>query len=168
MVPNATGRRAAVLNGECAMRNPQPRFDLSDPLVPIRMLCGLLYVPHVVYKLAGMEGAAAFFAKAGFHPPMLFLIMGLIAETVCAVGLTFGILTKWIGIISAGVMLMAAYATVVAKGEFAWLWNGGGIEYIVAWGAMSLLVAAHAWRREFVAYGRVFVLGPTIAPQAVR
>ena len=67
MVPNAIGRRAAVLNGECAMRNLQSRFDLSDLLVPIRMLCGLLYVPHIVYKLAGMEGAAAFFAKAGFH-----------------------------------------------------------------------------------------------------
>lgn len=136
-------------------------FDLTDPLVPVRIACGLLYVPHIVFKLTGMSGAVAFFAKAGFNPPLAFVVLAIVAESVCAVALTLGILTKWAGLASAAVMAVAAYATIAAKGEVFWLWNLGGIEYVALWGALSILVAIHAWRQERIDFGRNFLLNPS-------
>lgn len=136
-------------------------FDMIDPLVPVRIACGLLYLPHIAFKLMGMSGTVAFFAKAGFNPPFEFAVLALVAESTCAIGLTFGILTKWIGFASAAVLTVAAYATIAAKGNvFGWLWNLGGIEYLVLWAGLSILVALHAWRQERAAYGRNFVLFP--------
>ena len=103
---------------------------------------------HIVFKLTGISGAVAFFAKAGFNPPLAFVVLAIVAESICAVALTLGILTKWAGLASAAVMAVAAYATVAAKGEVFWLWNLGGIGYVVLWGALSILVAIHAWRQE--------------------
>ena len=140
------------------------RFDPADPLLPIRVMAGLFYAPHILFKLNAMAGSAAFFAKAGLHPPMLFLGMALLAETVCLVGFTFGILVKWVGLVSAGVMGFAVYATIVTKGP-GWLWNLGGVEYLVFWGVTSLALAAAAWRREWQAHGRLYLFGPA-APAA--
>ncbi|GAB4061382.1 DoxX family protein [Uliginosibacterium sediminicola] len=130
-----------------------------NPLAYIRIACGLLYVPHILFKLNGMSASAAFFAKAGFQPPMFFLILGLIMETVCAIGLTFNILTKWIGLASAGVLLVATYATLATKG-FGWLWNLGGIEYLLLWVGLSLMLAINAWQEEYAEFGRVSLLFP--------
>lgn len=130
-----------------------------DPLAYARIACGLLYVPHIFFKLNGMAGSAAFFAKAGFQPPMFFLILALAMETVCAVGLTFNILTKWVGFISAGVLLVAVYATVATKG-FGWLWNLGGIEYLILWAGLSLLLALNAWKQEYAEFGRFSLIFP--------
>jgi putative oxidoreductase len=144
------------------MPSPQHRFDPADPLMPIRVMAGLFYLPHILFKLNGMAGSAAFFGKAGFHPPMLFLVLALVAEVVCAVGLTFGILTKWVGSVSAGVMGFAIYAIFATKGV-GWLWNLGGVEYLVFWAVTSLAIAAEAWRREWQAHGRLFLLAPAAA-----
>lgn len=135
-------------------------FDFTDPLVPVRVAIGLLYIPHIVFKLMGMAGAQAFFAKAGLQPPLVFVVLAIIAESICAIGLTFGIPTKWTGLMSAGVMADAAYATVAAKGSAGRLWNLGGIEYIGLWALLSVLVSFHAWRQEHSRYGRNFVQWP--------
>lgn len=138
------------------------RFDFTDPVVVMRVTLGLLYLPHIAFKLRGMEGAAAFFGKAGFEPAMLFVVLALVAETLCAAGFIFNILVKWIGLMSAGVMAVAAYAVFATKGV-GWLWNLGGIEYIALWGLMSLVLAAHAWREERRTYGHAFLLFPRAA-----
>ncbi|MEN3111165.1 DoxX family protein [Uliginosibacterium paludis] len=130
-----------------------------DPIVPIRVAAGLLYVPHVFFKLFGMAGSAAFFARAGFQPPMFFLILALVMETVCAIGLTFNILTKWIGLISASVLAVAAYATIATKG-LGWFWNLGGVEYLFVWAGISVVLALDAWKRELNSYGRFSFLFP--------
>ncbi len=134
-------------------------FDFSDPMVVVRIMCGLLYIPHILFKLNGMSGAAAFFGKAGFNPPMAFVFLALAAETICAVGLTFDILTKWVGLVSAGVMAVAAYAVFATKG-IGWLWNLGGVEYLALWAGLSVLVAVQAWREERKTYGHFFLLSP--------
>ncbi|WP_448189444.1 DoxX family protein [Azospirillum sp. sgz301742] len=133
-------------------------FDLSEPAIVVRMMCGLLYIPHILFKLNAMDGAAAFFGKAGFTPPMAFVVLALVMETVCAVGLTFNIHTKWVGLLSAGVMAVAAYAVFATKGV-GWLWNLGGVEYLAFWGVSSLALAAHAWKQERKTYGRITLFG---------
>jgi putative oxidoreductase len=131
-------------------------------MAQVRVLCGVLYLPHIVFKLAALDGAAAFFAKAGFQPPMLFMVLGLLAETACAVGLSFNILTKWVGLLSAGVMVVATYAVVATKGA-GWLWNLGGVEYLALWAALSVVVSVQAWSTERSTYGRSFLLFPVHA-----
>ncbi len=142
------------------MSEAQARFNLRDPLVVIRILCGLLYVPHILFKLNGMAGAAAFFAKAGLTPAMPFVILAVIAESICAIGLVSGIMTKWVGLLSAAVMALATQAVLATKGAI-WLWNFGGVEYNVFWSALSLILAIHAWQQERERYGRNFFLFPS-------
>lgn len=124
-------------------------FDLRNPMVIIRIMCGLFYLPHILFKLNGFAGSLAFFGKAGFNPPMFFVILALVMETICLVGLTFDILTRYVGVISAGVMGVALIAVYNTKGAF-WLWNLGGVEYLIFWAVASLAVALYAWQKAGV------------------
>lgn len=124
-----------------------PRFDAGRPMDYVRVLCGLFYVPHVISKITGFAGTAVFFGKAGFSPPEAFVVLAMIMEAACAVGLVLGLFPKYLGIVSAGLMAVAAYAIVATRG-LGWFWAGGGIEYLVLWGCLSLAVAADAWKRE--------------------
>lgn len=122
-------------------------FDVTNPVVVLRMMCGLFYIPHILFKLNGFDGALAFFGKAGFNPPLFFVSLALVTETICMVGLTLGLFTRYVGLMSAGVMGVAAVAIFNTKG-YGWLWNLGGIEYLVFWGVGSLAVAAQAWKEH--------------------
>lgn len=133
-------------------------FDVTNPVVVLRLMCGLFYVPHVLAKLINTAAILGFFTAAGFPAPLFFLILAGVVEAVCAVGLTLNIYTKWVGLMSAGTMVVAAYAMMNVKGV-GWLWNTGGIEYLVFWGASSLALAVHAWKQEFATFGRVTLFG---------
>lgn len=135
------------------------KIKLSDPITLIRIMCGLIYIPHILFKLKGIEGAAAFFAKAGLEPAIPFVYAAILAESVSALGLISGFMTKWAGLFSAVVMAMATQAVISTKGAV-WLWNFGGIEYNVVWCAISLIVAYAAWREERHTYGRNFLFCP--------
>jgi putative oxidoreductase len=139
------------------MRANRSNFDVTDPAVFFRMALGALYVPHMVFKLMDLNGAQAFFGKAGFHPALFFVVLALVMECVSALGLFFNIFVKYTGLISAGVLAVATYAVVVTKGP-GWLWNLGGIEYLVLWAGGSLVLAINAWRQEVAQHGRIFIL----------
>ncbi len=123
----------------------RPNFDFKSGITYIRIMAGAFYFPHVIYKILGFDASLVFFAKAGLEPALFFLILSLIVESTCGIGLLFGIMTRWIGLLSAGAMVVAAYATIAAKG-MGWLWNKGGIEYLVYWAVVSLVLAGMAWR----------------------
>lgn len=136
-------------------------FDLTDPVVVVRLMCCLFYAPHILFKLQNMAGSAAFFGRV---LPMgeVMLYLAIAAETACLVGLTLNILTKWLGFVSAGIMAIAVYATLMTKG-IGWLWNLGGVEYLVFWGVASVALAVHAWKQEKARFGRYFLLMPAAA-----
>jgi putative oxidoreductase len=83
----------------------------SQPLTILRLMCGLFYLPHLLFKLHDIHGSLAFFSKAGFNPSWFFLLMALIMEGACFLGLTFNLLVKWAGLISAAVMANAVIGT---------------------------------------------------------
>lgn len=123
------------------------RFALTDGMNVVRILAGLFYAPHVYQKLTAVEPTLAFFAKAGLTPAPLFLGMAVVCEALAFLGLTFGLFTRWIGLLSFGCMVVAAYAILQTKGVN-WYWAKGGIEYLVFWGITSLAIAIDAWRKE--------------------
>ncbi|MGB0749556.1 MAG: DoxX family protein [Magnetospiraceae bacterium] len=134
-------------------------FDLTNPTVVVRLMCGLFYIPHILFKLNDMDGAVGFFGKVGLEPAYLFVVLAILAEGACALGLTFNILTKWIGIVSAFVMGMAVYAIFAVKGA-GWLWNMGGVEYLIFWAVTSIALSVQAWKQEAATYGKVSLLFP--------
>jgi putative oxidoreductase len=137
-------------------------FDVTNPAVFFRMMLGALYVPHILGKLMGLTGSIAFFEKAGFHPAAYFVALALVFESISAVGLFFNIMVKWTGLISAAVLTVAVYAVFQTKG-IGWLWNLGGVEYLVLWAGGSLMFAVQAWKQELDTYGRVYLLNASAA-----
>ncbi len=119
--------------------------QFAQPINLIRILCGVFYFPHVYSKIVGFDGTAGFFSAAGLAPGAVFVGVAMAAELLAAIGLTFGILTRYAALISTAIMIVAAYATIVVKG-MGWYWAGGGIEYLVFWGLASAVVAWHAWK----------------------
>ena len=81
--------------------------------------------------------SVGFFTRAGFYPPELFVVMSITMELICGIGLTLGIGTKYLGVVSAGMMAVAAYAIIAIYG-LSWFWGGHGIEYLVFWAIASL------------------------------
>ena len=133
-------------------------FDVTNPIVVLRLMCGLFYIPHVVAKIINTPALLGFFTVAGFPAPLYVLILAGAVEALCALGLTLNIYVKWIGLMSAGTMVVAIYALFTVKGV-GWMWNVGGVEYLVFWGASSLALALHAWKQEFATHGRVTLFG---------
>jgi len=141
------------------MSEQRSAFDITDPAVFLRVALGALYVPHIAFKLMDLNGAQAFFGKAGFQPALFFVVLALLMESVSAIGLIFNVFVKWTGLVSAGVLAVAVYAVFATKGV-GWLWNLGGVEYLMLWCGGSFVIAVDAWRRELAQYGRVFILTP--------
>lgn len=142
------------------MAASQGQFDIRNPAVFLRIALGVLYLPHIAFKLMDMNGAAGFFGKAGFQPAMFFVVLAIVMESIAAIGLTFNILVKWAGLISAGVMAVAVFAIFMVKGA-GWLWNLGGVEYLVFWAVASFVLALQAWMAELREYGRLSILMPS-------
>jgi putative oxidoreductase len=124
-------------------------FDLTNGWNVLRIMCGAFMFPHVAGKFAagGLSAATVgFFAKAGFHPPELWVYLAAAAETLSGVCLILGICTRYAALGAAAVLGIAVYALQVVKG-FGWTWNTGGYEYPVFWAVVSLMVAVEAWKK---------------------
>src|SRR3954464_8546482 len=123
-------------------------FDLSNGLNIIRIICGLFLFPHVAGKFAAgavAAGTAGFFAKAGFHPPEVWVYIAALAATAPGLALVFGICTRFGPPGAFALLGVAVYSLQVVKG-FGWTWNTGGYEYPVFWALTSLAVAIEAWK----------------------
>ena len=127
-------------------------FDLTNGLNVLRIICGLFLFPHVLGKFAGGALSAAtvgFFAKAGFHPPEVWVYVAAVAETAAGVALVLGICTRFAALGATALLAIAVYSLQVVKG-FGWTWNTGGYEYPVFWAIASLCVAIEAWKSVLV------------------
>jgi putative oxidoreductase len=127
-------------------------FDLTNGLNILRIICGLFLFPHVLGKFAAGTAAAAtvgFFAKAGFHPPELWVYIAAASETAVGIALVLGICTRFAALGAFALLAIAVYSLQVVKG-FGWTWNTGGYEYPVFWAITSLAVAIESWKGHFV------------------
>lgn len=139
-------------------------FDLTNGYNILRIMCGAFLIPHIASKFAAgavSAGTAGFFAKAGFHPPEIWVMIAAAAESIAAITLIFGICTRFAALGAVALLLFAVYALQVVKG-FGWTWNTGGYEYPVFWAVTSAVVALDAWK---VALKRAL---PARAPHALK
>ena len=128
-------------------------FDLTQTGNVLRIICGAFFFPHVAGKFAGGVAATAtvgFFAKAGFHPPELWVYIAALSETLCGIALILGICTRFASLGAVALMAIAVYSLQVVKG-FGWTWNTGGYEYPVFWGIVAACVAVDAWKTAIAA-----------------
>ncbi len=123
-------------------------FDLTNGYNVLRIMCGLFLIPHILGKFAAgglSAGIVGFFAKAGFQPPEVWVVIAATAETVALITMVLGICTRFAALGTFALLLMTVYALHVVKG-FGWTWNTGGYEYPVFWALTAAVVAIDAWK----------------------
>ncbi len=95
----------------------------------IRLVAGLSLVPHGYPKLLNPSGAAAFLAKSGFEPGMLWAILLGLTEVVGGILLAIGLFTR-LACVPIFIFLVVA---VTFHWQFGFLWNNRGFEYPLFW-----------------------------------
>ena len=139
--------------------------DLSafSPLLlkTIRFMTGFIFLPHALAKLNGWSGSVAYFTKAGFYPPELFVGLATGIEFVAGISLMFGIMTKYTSILATGLLAAATYTVLTTNNPASWwLWNMGGVEYNVFWMLLCALFFADTWCKDPGFFG----IGKTLTP----
>lgn len=117
--------------------------DLADPLHVLALVCGLLFIPHILAAFTSRDAVVGFFAAAGLRPPLLFVKLAVAIETMVCLSLVFRVWLP-VGAAIAAVFMFSAGAAAwkVSKGR--WVWNLGGCEFHVFWGVCCALIATHS------------------------
>jgi len=119
-------------------------YSAFEPLaLPfLRLVMGLILVPHGCQKLFGWFGGAGFekftdtFDKMGWHPAVFWLALVALTETVGGLMLAFGFVTRFAAAAIFIFMLNAMWATGNRGGFF---WAQGGLEYSLLIGVVALV-----------------------------
>lgn len=121
-------------------------FDLTDVAVLLRLICALFFLPHLTFKIVGRPPPALeVFTAAGFKPPMLYMRLAILVESIAALGLLLGIYTQWAALLAAAYLTVAAGALCSVNRSARWMWNLGGMEYLVFWAITCVAVAMLHW-----------------------
>ncbi len=116
---------------------------LSYPM--IRFFTGLILMPHGAQKLFGWFGgnglqvtAESFATHLGLEPGMFFAVLVGATEFFGGLFLALGFLTRPAAVAITILMAVAVLNIHLANGFF---WTGGGYEYPLLWGLVSLALA---------------------------
>jgi putative oxidoreductase len=111
---------------------------MPDPLTVLRILCGCWFIPHCVGKIRNIGPASLTFAKAGFYPPRVFVVMTVIAEIIAGLGLVTGVFQVAATALAVLVLAGASYAVIKING-FNWRWQKQGPEFMVFWACACVI-----------------------------
>jgi putative oxidoreductase len=115
-------------------------FDfVLDARTAVRMVCGAFFLPHTIAKLRNIDRASVLFDKVGFRPPRPFVVLTTMMELIAAFGLISGLYPRLAAVVAATVLFGAAYA-IARNHALMWRWQHPGIEYMVFWAVVCLLV----------------------------
>jgi putative oxidoreductase len=145
---NGADNRGIFMSDTTAPRHYVPAFagiySTFEPLsLPfLRLVMGLILVPHGCQKLFGWFGGAGFekftgmFDKMGWYPAAFWVAVVALTETVGGLMLAFGFLTRFAAAAILIFMLNAIWATGNRGGFF---WSSGGLEYSLLIGVVALV-----------------------------
>jgi putative oxidoreductase len=115
-------------------------FDFAlDARTAVRIVCGAFFLPHTFAKLSDIDRASILFDKVGLRPPRPFVLLTTAMELVAAFGLISGLYPRVAAVVAAIVLIGAAYAIGRNHGVM-WRWQHPGIEYMLFWAIVCLLV----------------------------
>jgi putative oxidoreductase len=126
--------------------SPQAVTDKLAPLAwpMVRIVTGLLLIPHGAQKLFGwfggygLQATGQFFESSlGMSPGVLMAGLAGAVEFFGGIALVLGLLTRPAALAIA--VLMAVALTVHIPNGF--FWNNGGYEYPLMWGVLALAIA---------------------------
>lgn len=110
---------------------------IADTLV--RVIIGYILFMHGWGKLmTGATGIAAFMAKQGLEPSLLFAYAAIFLETIGAICIVIGLFTRFFAAVLAVEMLIALLAVHAANGFSA---SKGGFEYVLLLGIVLFAIA---------------------------
>jgi len=112
-----------------------------EPLVLVRILCGIWFLPHCIGKIRNIGMASVTFEKAGFRPGRVWVIVTVALEVLAGIGLILGIYERIAAGLAVIVLAGAGYAVLKING-FNWRWQKQGPEYMLFWAAMCVLSVA--------------------------
>jgi putative oxidoreductase len=124
------------------MSNFAQNFDLTNEFNILRIICGAFLVPHFVMKAKDIAATAEVYRIWRLTPPLAWIYACLVIEAIGAVGLVFGIYTRYVAALVAVFLLVAAWACWRHSGG-KWIWNFGGLEYPLFWAICCIVVAMH-------------------------
>ena len=117
--------------------------DLSNPINQLAILCGLMFIPHILAAFVMPEPVFGFFRSAGYRPVAFFVYFSVVTEIAVATLLILGVRLPLAATVAAIFMFTAAASVLkVSKGQ--WLWNLGGCELHMFWGICCVIVAMHS------------------------
>ena len=117
--------------------------DLTDAIVQLRILCGLLFIPHIIGQFTVRDAVFAFFEAAGLKPAWLFVRTALVVQTLAVLGLVLGIYVFYAAWL-AGIFMICAGLAAFKVSNGRWFWNLGGREFHIFWGLCCIIVALHS------------------------
>ncbi len=106
----------------------------------VRIITGLWLMPHGAQKLFGwfgghgLTGTGQYFESIGITPGVTFALVAGIVEFFGGLALALGLLTRFVALIVAG-LLLVALTTHLPNGFF---WTQGGYEYPLMWFFLAL------------------------------
>jgi putative oxidoreductase len=117
-------------------------FDPSNGYNVLRLICGLFLLPHFYAKVSNLDFTTKLYTDFRLYPPKTWAFASMTMEVVCAVGMVFAIYTRYVAVLEAAFLFVAAWA-VWRYSQGKWLWNVGGFEYCVFWAICCIVVAIH-------------------------
>lgn len=143
--------------------NPlQGLYAALEPLtLPfLRILTGLMLMPHGAQKLFGwfggygIDGTAGFMESIGHTPGVVFAVVVGATEFFGGMALALGLLTRPVAV-AVIILMLNAIAFHLPNGYF---WPNGGFEYPLLWGAVALVFAVRGGGRYSIdsLIGRAF------------
>ena len=76
---------------------------------------------------------------------MLYMRVATVAESIIAFALLLGIYTQWAASLAAVYLFVAAGAICSVNRGPRWMWQLGGMEYLVFWAITCVAVAMLHW-----------------------
>jgi len=117
-------------------------FDPTNEFNILRLICGLFLLPHLYAKASNLEFTYKIYTDFRLNPPKAWVFSCIAIEIICSIGMVFAIQTRYVALLEAVFLFVAAWA-VWRYSNGKWLWNIGGYEYCVFWAICCIVVAMH-------------------------
>ncbi len=117
-------------------------FDLTNEFNILRLICGLFLLPHLFAKVTDLPFTYKIYDDYRLYPVKLWVFACITVEVICSIGMVFAIYTRYVALVEAVFLLVAAWA-MWRHSAGKWLWQIGGFEYCLFWAICCVVVAMH-------------------------